>query len=80
MDSIGYHPFITRVILLYLVCCACHTLGLRHIAFIVENVEDIVDTLKQKGRELVGEFQTYEALYRVCYIRGPEGMILQLAE
>jgi len=57
-----------------------NTLGLRHIAFVVEDIEGIVDTLKQKGRELVGEIQTYEDSYRLCYVRGPEGIIVELAE
>jgi hypothetical protein len=36
--------------------------------------------LKKNGAELVGEIQTYENTYKLCYIRGPEGMILELAE
>jgi catechol 2,3-dioxygenase-like lactoylglutathione lyase family enzyme len=59
---------------------SANTLGLRHIAFIVEDIEDIVETLKQKGRELVGEIQTFEDSYKLCYVRGPEGIILELAE
>ena len=59
---------------------SANTLGLRHIACIVEGVEDIVDTLKQKGRELIGEIQTYENMYELCYIRGPQGIILELDE
>jgi hypothetical protein len=37
-------------------------------------------SLKQKGIKLVGEIQTYEDLWKLCYIRGPEGIILELAE
>ncbi len=59
---------------------SANTLGLRHIAFVVENIENIVDTLKQKGIELVGEIQTYEDSYKLCYVRGPEGIIVELAE
>jgi catechol 2,3-dioxygenase-like lactoylglutathione lyase family enzyme len=59
---------------------AANTLGLRHIAFQVEDIEGIVSTLKQKGTKLVGEIQTYEDLWKLCYIRGPEGIILELAE
>ncbi len=57
-----------------------NTLGIRHIAFQVDDVEGIVDTLKHKGSELVGEIQTYEDSYKLCYVRGPEGIIIELAE
>jgi catechol 2,3-dioxygenase-like lactoylglutathione lyase family enzyme len=57
-----------------------NTLGIRHITFAVEDVEAIVEKLKKNGAELVGEIQTYEDTYKLCYIRGPEGIILELAE
>lgn len=57
-----------------------NTLGIRHICFAVEDLEAIVAKLKKHGAELVGEIQTYENTYRLCYIRGPEGIILELAE
>jgi catechol 2,3-dioxygenase-like lactoylglutathione lyase family enzyme len=57
-----------------------NTLGIRHIAFAVEDIEAIVAKLKKNGAELVGEVQTYENMYKLCYIRGPEGIILELAE
>jgi catechol 2,3-dioxygenase-like lactoylglutathione lyase family enzyme len=57
-----------------------NTLGIRHITFAVEDVEAIVEKLKKNGAELVGEIQTYEDIYKLCYIRGPEGIILELAE
>ena len=59
---------------------AANTLGLRHIAFQVEGIDEVVDMLQQKGRELVGEVQTYEDMWRLCYVRGPEGIIIELAE
>jgi catechol 2,3-dioxygenase-like lactoylglutathione lyase family enzyme len=59
---------------------AANTLGLRHLAFQVEHIDEVVDALKQKGRELVGEIQTYEDMWRLCYVRGPEGIIIELAE
>ncbi len=59
---------------------SANTLGLRHIAFQVEDIEATVNSLKQKGRELVGEVQTYEDSYKLCYVRGPEEIILELAE
>ena len=57
-----------------------NTLGIRHIAFAVEDIEALVATLKKKGTEIFSEIQTYENEYKLCYVRGPEGMILELAE
>jgi catechol 2,3-dioxygenase-like lactoylglutathione lyase family enzyme len=57
-----------------------NTLGIRHITFAVEEIEAIVAKLKKNGAELVGKIQTYENTYKLCYIRGPEGIILELAE
>jgi catechol 2,3-dioxygenase-like lactoylglutathione lyase family enzyme len=59
---------------------SANTLGIRHIAFAVEDIEAIVATLKEKGTETFSEIQDYEGLYKLCYVRGPEGMILELAE
>ena len=59
---------------------AANKLGLGHLAFQVDDVEEIVATLKQKGHELVGEVQTYENIWKLCYVRGPEGIIVELAE
>ncbi len=61
-----------------------NTLGIRHIAFVVEDIEAIVAKLKKKGMETFSEIQTATAYentrYKLCYIRGPEGIILELAE
>jgi len=57
-----------------------NTLGIRHITFAVEDIEAIVAKLKKNGDQLVGGIQTYENTYKLCYIRGPEGIILELAE
>ena len=57
-----------------------NTLGIRHIAFAVEDIEAIVARLKKNGAELVGEIQIYENSYKLCYVRGPGGIILELAE
>lgn len=57
-----------------------NTLGIRHIAFAVEDIEAIVSKLKKKGSGLIGEIQNYENAYKLCYVRGPEGIILELAE
>jgi catechol 2,3-dioxygenase-like lactoylglutathione lyase family enzyme len=57
-----------------------NTLGIQHIAFAVEDIESIVAKLKEKGTKLFGEIQNYENIYKLCYVRGPEGIILELAE
>ncbi|MBP1947527.1 VOC family protein [Virgibacillus litoralis] len=57
-----------------------NTLGIRHIAFAVEDIEAVVAKLKKIGAELIGNIQNYENAYKLCYIRGPEGIILELAE
>jgi catechol 2,3-dioxygenase-like lactoylglutathione lyase family enzyme len=57
-----------------------NTLGLRRIMFAVEDLDDVLARLRTHGAELVGEVAQYEDTYRVCFIRGPEGIILGLAE
>lgn len=59
---------------------AANMLGLRHLAFITEDVQEVVDALQQKGYELIGEVQTYEDAWKLCYVRGPEGIIIELTE
>ena len=57
-----------------------NTLGLRSVMFTVESVDDTVARLREGGAELVGEVAQYEEMYRVCYMRGPAGIIVALAE
>jgi catechol 2,3-dioxygenase-like lactoylglutathione lyase family enzyme len=57
-----------------------NTLGLRHIAFAVEDIDAVVAGLRARGAELVGGLERYEDSYRLCYVRGPEGIIVELAE
>lgn len=57
-----------------------NTLGIRRIMFAVDNVEDVLARLRTLGAELVGEIAQYEESYRLCYVRGPEGIIIGLAE
>jgi catechol 2,3-dioxygenase-like lactoylglutathione lyase family enzyme len=57
-----------------------NTLGIRRIMFAVENIEDVLARLRAHGAELVGELAQYEDSYRLCYVRGPEGVIVALAE
>ena len=55
-----------------------NTLGIRRIMIAVEDIEDVLARLH--GAELVGELEQYEDSYRLCYVRGPEGIIVALAE
>lgn len=58
-----------------------NTLGMRRIMFTVSDVDDVVARLSSKhGAELVGEIAQYEDIYRLCFLRGPEGIIIGLAE
>ena len=57
-----------------------NTLGIRHIAFAVEDIEAVVARLKEKGTQTFSEIYDYEGMYKLCYVRGPEGIILELAE
>jgi catechol 2,3-dioxygenase-like lactoylglutathione lyase family enzyme len=57
-----------------------NTLGIRHICFAVEDIEAIIAKLKKNGTEIFSEIQQYEESYKLCYVRGPEGIILELAE
>jgi catechol 2,3-dioxygenase-like lactoylglutathione lyase family enzyme len=54
--------------------------GLRSIMFAVENLDDTVTRLRADGAELIGEVVQYEDIYRLCYMRGPAGIIVALAE
>ena len=57
-----------------------NALGIRRIMFTVDDVDDTVARLRKHGAELVGEIAQYEDLYRLCFMRGPEGIIIGLAE
>ena len=57
-----------------------NTLGLRSIMFAVDDIDATVAGLRARGAELVGEVVQYEDSYRLCYVRGPEGIIVALAE
>ncbi len=57
-----------------------NTPGLRSVMFTVESVDDTVARLRADGAELVGEVAQYEDRYRLCYVRGPAGIIVALAE
>jgi catechol 2,3-dioxygenase-like lactoylglutathione lyase family enzyme len=57
-----------------------NTLGIRHVSFAVDDVDAVVASLRARGAELVGEVERYKDSYRLCYVRGPEGIIVELAE
>jgi len=59
---------------------AANTAGLRHVTFAVDDLEAAVAGLKAHGAELVGEVVRYENSYLLCYVRGPEGILVELAE
>ncbi len=57
-----------------------NALGIRRIMFTVDDVDDVVARLRRHGGELVGEIAQYEDLYRLCFVRSPEGFIVGLAQ
>lgn len=58
-----------------------NTLGIRHLCLAVDDVEGMVAMLQKKhGATLMGEILNYENTYKLCYLRGPEGVIVELAE
>lgn len=57
-----------------------NTLGIRRLMFAVDDIDDVVTRLRAHGAELMGELTQYEDTYRLCYLRGPEGMIIALAQ
>jgi catechol 2,3-dioxygenase-like lactoylglutathione lyase family enzyme len=57
-----------------------NALGIRRIMFAVDDIDDVVARLRSHGAELLGEIAQYEDIYRVCFMRGPEGIIIGLAE
>ena len=57
-----------------------NTRGIRHLSFVVDDLDTVLADLRAGGTELVGEVERYEDFYRLCYVRGPEGIIVELAE
>ena len=57
-----------------------NALGIRRIMFAVEDLDDVIARLRTHGAELVGEIAQYEDSYRLCFLRGPDGIIIGLAE
>jgi len=54
--------------------------GIRHIAFAVDDIDAVIARLLARGGMLVGEVERYRDIYRLAYVRGPEGIIVELAE
>ncbi|MCU1526402.1 MAG: putative lyase [Frondihabitans sp.] len=54
--------------------------GIRHIAFAVDELDDVLERLHLRGFGTIGSVQNYENIYRLCYVSGPEGIIIELAE
>jgi catechol 2,3-dioxygenase-like lactoylglutathione lyase family enzyme len=54
--------------------------GYLRVMFTVENIDEMLDRLLKRGAQLVGDVVQYENSYRLCYIRGPEGLLIGLAE
>jgi len=57
-----------------------NTPGIRHVTFSVDDIDAVLAGLRARGAELVGELERYKDSYRLCYVRGPEGIIVELAE
>ena len=57
-----------------------NALGMRRIMFTVDDIDDVIARLRTHGAELLGELAQYEDSYRLCFVRGPEGIIVGLAE
>lgn len=54
--------------------------GVRRVMFAVDDIDDTVARLRERGAELVGDIAQYEDAYRRCYLRGPDGIIVALAQ
>ncbi|WP_063131019.1 VOC family protein [Nocardia fusca] len=57
-----------------------NTPGTTRLTFVVDDVEDVLDRLRAQGAELVGTVARYEDIYRYCYVRGPDGILIGLVE
>lgn len=57
-----------------------NTLGIRRLMFAVTDIDDVIARLKKHGAKLIGDVVRYEDMYRLCYLRGPEGIMVALAE
>jgi len=54
--------------------------GIRHVTFAVDDLDAALSNIRDHAAELVGEVENYENVYKLCYVRGPAGIIIELAE
>ena len=57
-----------------------NTPGIRHVTFAVDDIDAAIASVRARSGELVGEVENYRDIYRLCYVRGPAGIIVELAE
>jgi len=57
-----------------------NALGYLRVMFAVDDVDETLERIRKRGAELVGEVVQYKDVYRLCYVRGPEGLLIGLAE
>lgn len=57
-----------------------NTLGMRRVMFAVDDIDQVVSHMRSLGHELVGKIMQFEDVYRLCYLRGPEGIVVGIAE
>ena len=57
-----------------------NALGYLRVMFTVDDVDETLERLRKRGAQLVGEVVQYQDVYRLCYIRGPEGLLIGLAQ
>jgi catechol 2,3-dioxygenase-like lactoylglutathione lyase family enzyme len=57
-----------------------NALGYLRVMFAVDDIDDTLERLRKRGAQLVGEVVQYRDVYRLCYIRGPEGLLIGLAQ
>lgn len=57
-----------------------HVLGMHRVMFAVDDIDDTVSRLRHRGGEMIGEIARFEDAYRLCYLRGPGGIIVGIAE
>lgn len=57
-----------------------NTLGIRRIMFAVTDIDDVVTRLQKRGAKIIGDIVQFGDTYRLCYLRGPEGIVIALAE
>lgn len=57
-----------------------NTRGIRHLAFLVDDLDGALASVRARGAQVIGGPERYEDVFRLCYVRGPEGIIVELAE